>query len=462
MGEKSVSRAIGTERKAATAAIFTFTAGFLLTGVPGFAAPQANASQEDRIAELERKVETLTDELERTRVESALPELMEDGKYGYGPAASQVYNIGMGISIGGYAEGRYVGNVTDKKDTTNYTDAYRGVLYVGYKYNDWIIFNSEVELEHGTTSKNWDDKSGSVSMEFMAIDFLLDDALNARVGLLLAPMGFLNELHEPPFYYGNFRPQAETQIIPSTWRENGFGIFGSFLDDTLSYRMYAINGFNGSKFSDAGLRGGRQKGNRALAEDFAFVGRVDWTPIPQLDLGGSVYVGDSGQDRTNSYNVAAEGEPEDIQTFDIPDTQTVIWELHAQYRSRGLFLRALYTQAHVADTGELNLALDKDTDDAIASRMYGGYVEAAYNVMPLIFPASEMSLEPFYRFEYINTQAKVASGYTKNKRFDNRLHVLGVNFKPVPQVVLKLDYRNRTAEKGGLSNEISVGAGLVF
>ena len=136
--------------------------------------------------------------------------------------------------------------------------------------------------------------------------------------------------------------------------------------------------------------------------------------------------------------------------------------MHAQYRSRGLFLRALYTQAHVADTGKLNLALDKDTDDAIASRMYGGYVEAAYNIMPLISSGSEMSLEPFYRFEYINTQAKVASGYTKNKRFDNRLHVLGVNFKPVPQVVLKLDYRNRTAEKGGLSNEISVGAGLVF
>ena len=432
--------------------------GFAQAAVAG----DAELSQEDRIAELERKLEILSDELEKTRVESALPELMLEGKNGFGPAASKVYDIGRGISIGGYAEGRYVGHVTDQDTTTNRSDAYRGVLYVGYKYNDWIVFNSETEVEHASTSKG-----GSVSLEFAALDFLLDDALNARIGLLLSPMGFLNEVHEPPFYYGNFRPEAERRIIPTTWRENGFGIFGSFLEDTLSYRMYALNGFNAEGFTDAGLRGGRQKGSKALAEDFAFVGRVDWTPIPALDLGASVYVGDSGQDQTN---VKKDEAGAIIFERAIPNAQTTIWEVHAQYRSRGLFLRGLFTQAHVADSGQLNFALDKDADDAIASRMYGGYVEAAYNVMPLIAPDSQMSLEPFYRYEFIDTQASVSSGpaggpvggYTENKSQDNRLHVLGVNFKPIPQVVLKLDYRNREAKEGSLSNEISVGAGLVF
>jgi hypothetical protein len=428
--------------------------GFAQAAVAG----DAELSQEDRIAELERKLEILSNELESARVESALPELMLEGKNGFGPAASKVYDIGRGVSIGGYAEGRYVGHVTDQDTTTNRSDAYRGVLYVGYKYNDWIVFNSETEVEHASTSKG-----GSVSLEFAALDFLLDDALNARIGLLLSPMGFLNEVHEPPFYYGNFRPEAERRIIPTTWRENGFGIFGSFLEDTLSYRMYALNGFDAAGFTDAGLRGGRQKGAKALAEDFAFVGRVDWTPIPALDLGASVYVGDSGQDQTNKVQVGVDMADDPIyDTRSVPNAQTTIWEVHAQYRSRGLFLRGLFTQAHVADSGQLNFALGNAAGDAIASRMYGGYVEAAYNVMPLIAPDSQMSLEPFYRYEFIDTQAKVATGYTKNKTQDNRLHVLGVNFKPIPQVVLKLDYRNREAKEGRLSNEISVGAGLVF
>ena len=141
------------------------------------------------------------------------------------------------------------------------------------------------------------EEGGFVSVEFAALDFLWVPEINARAGLLLVPMGFLNEVHEPPFFFGVARPAVERRILPSTWRENGVGVFGT-LGESLEYRSYVMSGFNAQNFSDGGIRDGRQQGSLSLSEDFAFVTRLDWTPelLPGFLLGGAVYVGDSGQD----------------------------------------------------------------------------------------------------------------------------------------------------------------------
>ena len=65
-------------------------------------------------------------------------------------------------------EGHYANAVGDAPGQ-NQANLDRAVLYVGYKFNDWIVWNSEIEFENGTTEKN-----GSVSVEFATLDFLLD------------------------------------------------------------------------------------------------------------------------------------------------------------------------------------------------------------------------------------------------------------------------------------------------
>ena len=74
-------------------------------------APTSSAAlaQEDRIAELERTVATLAEELARTRAELAVPEdeASLTSHHGYGPAASKVYERDRGLSIGGYGEAFY-------------------------------------------------------------------------------------------------------------------------------------------------------------------------------------------------------------------------------------------------------------------------------------------------------------------------------------------------------------------
>ena len=94
--------------------------------------------------------------------------------------------------------------------------------------------------------------------------------------------------------------------------------------------------------------------------------------------------------------------------------------------------------------------------------MIGGYGEIAYDIVPLFFPGSEMSLEPFFRFEYVDTQNDVPSGFSANRAFKQRMYIPGLQFKPIPNVVVKLDYRKVDDFAQSSRDEVSLGFGLIF
>ena len=414
---------------------------------------EAEKSQAQR-EENQRKASILTEEFEKLKTNLTVPESAEyKSLYGMGPAASKVYGVNRGLSIGGYAEGFYSKFVDDQTQSNRDTaDFLRLVLYFGYKFSDWIVFNSEIEYEHGSTASTKTSGSGEVSIEFAYLDFLLSEWANARVGAMLVPVGFLNEMHEPNTFFGVFRPEVETRIIPSTWRENGVGLFGR-LSESLQYRLYALNGLNARGFSTSGLRGGRQKANRAFAEDISVVGRLDYTPTPSLLLGGSFYTGDQGNNQV-------------VDNVKIPDTSLMLWELHAQYRAYGLELRTLFTMAHLGDSGKLTNALrltkDIGANDTIAHAMLGTYAEVGYDVLPLFYPGTEHYLAPFVRFEYYDTQHNTPAGLTDNRNAEQRLWTTGLSYKPHPNVILKVDYRRFSPVAGKRPHEVNFGIGLAF
>ena len=216
---------------------------------PAASAPVSSKSDADR------KTNVLANEIEKLKTALAIPEKREyKSMYGMGPAASQVYMNARGLSIGGYGQMFYTnyqngGAITSQN---NGVDLTRLVLYAGYKFNDWIVLNNEFEYEHAVASA--EDK-GEVAVEFSYLDFLLHPMANIRTGLILVPMGFLNEIHEPLFFQGNARPYVEQVIIPTTWREMGIGLHGDLFAD-LHYRMYLMNGLNGAGFTSAGIAKG--------------------------------------------------------------------------------------------------------------------------------------------------------------------------------------------------------------
>jgi hypothetical protein len=326
------------------------------------------------------------------------------------------------------------------------------VLYVGYKFTDKILFNSEVEFEHGSTERN-----GAVSVEFAALDFFINPMANVRAGMVLMPMGFLNQIHEPPFYFGNHRPEVEQKIIPSTWNEVGVGLFGA-ITPNLTYTTYVVNGMNAKGFDSNGIRNGRQGGSQALAQNFGYVARMDYVPdaLPGVTVGGSAYVGNSGQD----------------QDYDgqKPSVLTQLYESHVQWKYRGLEFRTLGSWGFVgnadilsADSKAKAIAAGKpENAQTIGSQNYGWYSEVGYDVLPLMFKDTPQYLAPFVRYEKLNTIAKAPTGFPGDPSKDQQVFQVGLQYKPIPQVVIKADYRNFVAKQGPLPDDFNLGFGFIF
>ncbi len=420
------------------------------------AVKEAEAQQEQAKLreEQERKTGILAEELETLKSKFILPETVEyKSLYGLGPAASKVYQMPRGLSIGGYGEASaifFVGDNEGAGKRRDVGDLVRFVTYIGYKFTDRIIMNSEIEFEHATTSSTTTSSAGSVSVEFANLDFLLTEQANIRTGLLLIPMGFLNEIHEPPFYFGNLRPEVEQRIIPTTWRELGVGLHGTILPG-LTYRTYVVNSLNAKGFTNTNIRGARQSGNRALFEDLAWTTRLDYSPIPGLQVGGSVFWGNSGQDQDYAGRKI--------------DANFTLFELHGEYRYRGLQLRTLFAQGHIGDAAILSedlVSRGQAANGPISSRLVGGYVEVGYDILPLLLPETEMSFSPFIRFERLDTQADVPFGFTADKSRDITVVNVGLSYKPIPNVVIKLDYRNLEPKSGTIADEFNIGFGFIF
>jgi hypothetical protein len=123
---------------------------------------------------------------------------------------------------------------------------------------------------------------------------VFDGKLGFRAGLLLLPMGIVNEMHEPTTFHGVFRPWVENKLIPTTSRENGFGIYGSLMDDKVEYKWYYVNGWQnpGATKKGAGMRDFRGKGGETVSNEFANVAHILVHLNEYADIGFSIYDGE--------------------------------------------------------------------------------------------------------------------------------------------------------------------------
>jgi hypothetical protein len=83
-------------------------------------------------------------------------------------------------------------------------------------------------------------------------------------------------------------------------------------------------------------------------------------------------------------------------------------------------------------------------------------------VLPLILPNTTHYLAPWFRYSRVDTQHDVPSGFAKDETQDVQYYEVGLDYKPIPQVVIKLDYRNQDPEEGNAPDEVRFGAGFIF
>ena len=363
--------------------------------------------------------------------------------YGAVQATAQEEEQEERTTIGGYGEVHYL-NPTGP-DTPAQVNVARFVVYLAHTFTERIAFRSELEVEDAKVEGGAE--GGEVALEQLYLDYTLSPAATIRAGLVLPPIGIINETHEPPTFNGVERPSFDQNVIPSTWRDIGVGLVGTLPGSSgLNYRVFLLNGLVASGFSaGAGIRGGRQEGKEASFANPSLTGRLEWAG-PGLRIGGSFWYGGSA----NQDPALGTG------TF---DNAVALVSADARYDTGPFMFRGVVANVSIADAE----AIDATYGTAVGSRIAGGYVEGAYNVLASLLPATAQQLNAFVRYERYNTQAGVPAGVTRDDALARRITTFGLSYKPVYNVVFKGDYQLRRNGAGvGEDEQLSLGVGYQF
>lgn len=351
-------------------------------------------------------------------------------------------NAGKAVTIGGYGEMLY-----NQPEGDNGTlDVQRLVLLAGYKFDDKIQFITEIEFEHVE----------EVYVEQAFVNYNVANNVNLRGGLMLVPMGIVNEFHEPTTFNGTNRPAMDKSIVPTTWRELGVGVSGRFNSLSLGYQAYIFNGFKsvesdgngvvtGGKLGGSnGLRGGRQKGIESTVNTPNLSVKFDYYGLPGLRLGLAGYFG-----KTQA--------PDDVDKLDGAAIGMAMVGLDARYAYRKFTARGQFIFADLSDTKEYNTL----TGSNLGSELKGYYVEGAYNILP---QDKKQKLFAFARYENYDTHNAV-DGISQNLGYDRTDVTLGLTYHLTTGVVAKADYQfkdNKAMPSNDVPNQLNFGLGVWF
>jgi hypothetical protein len=311
-------------------------------------------------------------------------------------------------------------HLNKEEDLPAEADLHRFVLMVGHTFTDRIKFWSEVEIEHAFVEG--DEESGEVAVEQAYIDLMVSRRFNVRSGMVLIPVGIINERHEPPTFHGVERTFVDTFIVPTTWRDVGVGAFGD-LGRGWSYRAYVLPGLDATGFTaEEGIKDGRQQGGHADASDPAISGRVEYRGRG-LTAGGSFWYGGSG------FGLAR---------LEIEEPTVGVGSFDARYRRGRLEARGQWSTVSIDGAGDLNRALQAQTgiNPNIASRLMGAYGEAALRVSP---DSWQHEIFGFARYEMFDTQHRMPAGFLPLEQFQRSAWVVGATYFPDPDVAFKFD-----------------------
>ncbi|MEP0389933.1 hypothetical protein [Dokdonia sp.] len=350
-------------------------------------------------------------------------------------------NYANAVTVSAYGELTY----NQPEGDNGELDVQRLVLLFGYKFNDKTQFITEIEFEH----------VNEVFVEQAFVNYNVGSNISIRGGLMLVPMGIVNEYHEPTTFNGTERPAVDNVIVPTTWREIGIGVTGRLNEYSIGYQAYIFNGFrssgldgeggvNGLLRGSNGLRGGRQRGIRSTVDSPTFSTKWEYYGIPGLRLGLAGYFGRTQAD-------------DDVEELEGSDIGIAMGGLDFRYAYQRFTARGQFIYSSLSDTDEYNIATGRD----LGSALQGWYLEAGYNLLP---QTKEQRLIAFTRYENYDTHASTEGTLERNDAYNRTDITAGLSYHIAPGVVVKGDYQFRDNKLSGdnVADRLNFGIGVWF
>ena len=280
------------------------------------------------------------------------------------------------------------------------------------------------------------DQRGSTFVERAYLEYE-QDAWTIQAGHLGLPFGFYNRGLDPQTYYGARPSELETELLPGPWSESG--LWGTYRVSQIHISAGVFNSLNAQNFrSNHFLKDGRQNSQSALSENLFAVGQVS------LNL-------------TNFHIGATYGFGNTSQNVDfLPPINLQITELFLKSKWRSYFFEALLVQADVSGADALSALNNNETFGSQAR----GAMATVGSALPL--PEKWGLLEGFYQWTAYDLHATTPSGQERNLSLNRRRQAVGLQYAPMPQLLVKLDYLLRTNKQESEKDQWRFNLGFLF
>ncbi len=338
------------------------------------------------------------------------------------------------------------------KSKRNEFDTERLNFYLKYNFSDKIQLKTEIEFEHGGTGVTMEldkfeefgefetevEAGGEVKLEQINILFNYKPWLNLRVGRVKLYMGNASKLDLPTEYFTGYRSAMENALLPMGWYENGIELLGDFgKNNRWSYKAFFVNGLSSEAFSSANWikRGHQQRFETILAENFAISARLDYNLKNDGFIGVSAYRGNTNGNRQKN----------DLKNT---DGNLSIIDAHANLDLKDFKLRVMFLYGNLQNADKISSA-NRNLPNAldvkrtpVAKNAMGYYVEAAYNIMPLLIkkPSGTQKLFVFGRYDFYDSMYKTTGDITDNPRWERSVFTTGLNYHITKDITFKTHY----------------------
>ncbi|MBQ9638634.1 MAG: hypothetical protein IJV22_03645 [Bacteroidales bacterium] len=388
------------------------------------------------------------------------------------------------LTIGGYGEAVYRYNAYSS-DVFRYSHADRhkddkghgqvdlphAVIMMGYDFGHGWSFGTEIEFEHGGVEAAVEmedeeageyekeiERGGEVALEQFWLQRKFSDALHVRMGHMVVPVGATNNAHLPTEFFGVYRPEGENTVLPCTWHETGISLWGQA--GGWRYEAMLLPALNSTMFNTSGWANGASASAYEFraANNLAIAARVDNTSIPNLRLSLSGYIGNTFN---NDIAISTSSRYADVKGT------VAIGAFDFLYKTTNFVARGNADYGYLSDAtliSAYNTRLSNSTGSPyphmrVGQAAYTAGAEIGYNLMHAA-QHPERKLFIFGRYDiydsYVPAEDMVDIEWTYRQCI-----TLGVNYRPLPQIVVKAECGYRWF-KEQYNNEPFVAIGITW
>ncbi len=327
------------------------------------------------------------------------------------------------VALGGYVEANWQHLGTNGITEGHQFQMRRMSLFVASTIYKRIKFLSEIEFEDGAKD---------ISLEYAALDMEFNPLFNLRGGVILNPIGAFNQNHDGPKWEFIDRPIAATQMLPATWNNVGFGVYGKKYEKTwvVAYEAYLTNGFN-DKIID------NREGRTSLPAAKLNAARFEesFNGVPLLTAKAAI----------RNKKIAEVGISYMAGVYNKFEDDGVVIDKRRSINVRAIDMNTTLPKINTLITGEwawVRVDVPATYTQQYANRQQGGFIDIVQPVYKRGLLGFEKSVvNVACRLEYVDWNVGKFEA-TGGDIADNLLAIVpAISWRPTQQTVIRLNYR---------------------